>query len=110
MIGRDRDEIVRGCGKILRLEHSSLQFHVGGAYAMGTGLNVAAKLGDTSTGQWVHVAGTYDREVARLIVNGSKVAAKPFYQPLAANPNPLLVGKSGFGHEEILCHTHRTGI
>jgi len=50
MIGRDRDEIVRGCGKILRLEHSSLQFHVGGAYGMGTGLYVAAKLGDASTG------------------------------------------------------------
>lgn len=45
-----------------------------------------------ATGEWHHVAGTWDGAVITLFVDGSPVATTPFGGPVDFDANPLLIG------------------
>ncbi len=85
-----------GSGKILRFTYNRLQFHVGGIYGYGTAIYVEYPYTNDMVGQWQHVVGTYDRSMVKFYLNGVLVASRAYTEPLAVNPNPLLIGKSGF--------------
>jgi hypothetical protein len=46
---------------------------------------------------WIHLAGTWDGNEARLYVNGSEVASKPVSGPFVAETNPVVLGGNGNG-------------
>jgi hypothetical protein len=84
------NETIYGPGKILRLEYSKVQFHVGGIYGYGTAVFVEYDLGNLRKGQWIHVVGTYDRNKVTLFIDGSPVATKSYSKPLTQPPNPVI--------------------
>lgn len=90
------NETSDGAGKILRLAGPDLQFIVGGIYGHGTGIFAHKQLSVNDAGTWLYVVGTYDRQNVRLFINGELVDSKAASGPIAKNPNPMLVGKSGY--------------
>jgi hypothetical protein len=91
------DEIEVGPGKILRLYYNELQFHVGGVFGIDTAIYTRYPFESSALGSWHHLVGTYDRLSAKLYVDGVKVDARDYTEPLSVNNNAVLIGKSGFG-------------
>jgi hypothetical protein len=91
------NETSAGPGKILRLAGSDVQFIVGGVYGHGTGIFAHRILAPTDVNRWVQLVGTYDRKTLRLFVDGVPADSKPYSEAIARNPNPMLVGMSGYG-------------
>jgi len=91
------NEIVEGPGKILQFHSNRLHFIVGGVYGHGTATYVEYVFDDSMLGQWQHVVGTYDRSTVNLYLNGELVDSIAYDDPLTTPPNPVLIGKSGFG-------------
>ena len=91
------NELAGAPGKILRLYHNEVQFHVGGVFGIGTAIYTAYPFENSALGSWHQIVGTYDREIINLFVDGKKVDSRMYSEPLPVNDNPLLIGKSGFG-------------
>lgn len=85
-----------GAGKILRFSYNELQFIVDGVYGLGAAVYVKHSFDSSALGSWHHIVGTYDRNVAKLFVDGQQVDNIQYYAPLVVNKNPMLIGKSGF--------------
>ncbi len=80
-----------GCnGKILRLQKNRIEFMMGPEGSPDVGCDLPAP------GKWHHVVATYDGTAMRLYLDGAGVDARPHKCKIPKNPNPLLVGKSGF--------------
>jgi len=79
-------------GKIFRFQGRSIEFLLG---AEGS-LEANYVFPDDASG-WHHIATTYDGETIIIYVDGANVASALRQGTIVVNPNPLLIGKSGWG-------------
>ena len=91
------NELEVGSGKILRLNHNEIQFHIGGVFGIETAIYVKFPLDSSALSSWHHIAGTYDRHLVNLFVDGVKVDSREYTEAISVNENHILIGKSGFG-------------
>ena len=77
-------------GKILRFQSQRIEFMIGPEGSPDVGWTVPA------AGQWHHVVVTYDGATMHLYADGVRKASRPLKGKVPVNPNPVLIGKSGF--------------
>lgn len=87
-----------GAGKIMRLAEGKLQVIIGGLY--GSATTPATYLEKAvEASKWYHAVFTYDRTTLKFYLNNTLVGTLPYTAQLSANPNDVLIGKSGFPNE-----------
>jgi len=90
----DQMPVIVSCGRwqdrgwFLQKLGGSWRWHLGGVDCDG---------GTVQARQWVHIAGTYDGEAARLFQNGKQVASVPCQANSTQWEGPLFVGQYGAG-------------
>jgi len=77
-------------GKILRLQESRVEFLLGPE----GDLEVGYPWNDTDA--WKYVVATFDGNYMQFYINGQLVDSVTNSHSIAVNPNPVLIGKSGF--------------
>lgn len=80
-------------GKIFRFQDNGIEILLDAEGSPEARYN----LPDTIAGIWQHLAATYDGNSVKMFVNGILVDSTERIGTIAINPNPLLIGKSGFG-------------
>ena len=77
-------------GKIFRLQNRRIEFMIGPEGTADVGWQIPA------AGKWHHVVVTYDGATMHLYADGALKASRPLKGKVPVNPNPVLIGKSGF--------------
>ena len=80
-------------GKIFRFQDNGIEILLDAEGSPEARYN----LPDTIAGIWQHLVATYDGNSVKMFVNGILVDSTERIGTIAINPNPLLIGKSGFG-------------